>query len=324
MISAAATLAGIGLYLMLPIRTSAVQNAEWTSPVPSITQPRNEPRPLKQLTSGIEPTKPAKLKESQASPLDATIEKWKQTLSKEKDFETWQKATWTSSPLGPGTHGWVILITKDSKELGYMIVYAAENGGFRLAEYGNGSNPLFSLNTLYRTLVQLELIPASTTLLHFTKNPAVHIERWYSDAMQAVWQITVKQQNYMIDAKTGEVLPIAKLPSAYKEGQSSQSPSELNGVIEQLQVPSFDPYERLPWVTGKPLTIRTLSDLKAALKEHKQLTYVAVLYDDQVTIPFAVLGYSKWDKEEPYVLLDQAGTRYISMSSLLQAGHFYP
>jgi hypothetical protein len=354
MLGTVASLAGIGLYLILPIRTSAVEDKSWTSPVPSVTQqleplapkqqtvaietakpvessraaplPSTTPTPTKHPKPSIKETvpKPSKLEESQAPSLDATVEKWKLALAKEKGFETWQKAAWSSYTLGPGTHGWVVLLTKDNKELGYMIVYATESGGFRLTEYGTGSKPLFSLTTLYHSLIQLELIPTTTSINHFTKDPAIHIERWYTDALHAVWQITVNQKTFIIDAKTGEVLPLEKLPAANKKNSLLQGASELTEASEQLEMPSFDPYERLPWVNGKPLSIKTLAELKAALQEHPKLTYVALLYDEQVTVPLAVLGYHKWSQEEPYLVLDQEGPRYISLNTLVQAGHFYP
>ena len=66
-------------------------------------------------------------------------------------------------------------------------------------------------------------------------------------------------------------------------------------MLKRVLHPAFDPYERLPWIQGTPLPVTILArELQIALEQQGNLTYVTELYDDQVTMPLAVLGYQQW------------------------------
>jgi hypothetical protein len=266
--------------------------------------------------------KPAEQPKPKTDPLDETVEKWKLALSKERGFESWQKATWNSYPLGPGTHGWIILLYNDGKEVGYMVINSSEDGKLKLTEYGSGDKPLYSLSTLYRSLVQHELIPDTMAFAVFINDKSIIKERWYADAFHALWKVTISDQVLYLDAKTGEILPIKQLPKAAPAPITKAT--SLTGKIDQLLLSSFDPYDLLPWVKGKPIAIKQLQELKTTLQKQPKLTYVTVQYEEQVTLPLAVLGYRQWGTDDPYLVVDQDGARYVLIALALEQGNLYP
>jgi hypothetical protein len=305
----------LGAYRIAPDRQGlspvaivpVVAALESISPNPSV-------RPSDEQPAGASANFTVEATDKPASVLDETVNRWKLALAKEKGFESWEKADWSSYPLGPGSHGWAVILVSEGKEIGYMIIHAAENGELRLTEYGTGSSPLFSLTTLYRSLIQLGLIPESTKA-----------ERWYFGSLQGVWKVTSNQTIYVLDAKTGQTLPFEKLPVIGIENIALPSTSTtLGGKLEEKLLPTFDPYERLPWVQGKPLDISGLEELRLALQKHPKLTFVSELYDGKVTYPLAVLGYRKWEQDDPYLILDFEGPCYMPLQSALMHGKFYP
>ncbi|RTE10359.1 hypothetical protein [Paenibacillus whitsoniae] len=256
-----------------------------------------------------------------AAPLADTIRQWQSVLAEELDNASWKTATWQSYPLGPGTHGWVVILSDQGSEVGYMIVHATEEGGYRLTEYGTGDHPLFSLNTLYQSLIQQELISSSISFEAFAQDPAVIQDRLYTGTLTSVWKLILAEQTVYADAKSGEILPLTKDPEPAAD--ESLKPSSLTHIASQLKLPAFDPYDRLPWVQGTPLAVASLVDLQQALQKNAQLTYVTKLYGDQVTMPLAVMGYTEWEADRTYLVLDHNGPRYIPLPSALAHGSLY-
>ncbi|WP_282936656.1 hypothetical protein [Paenibacillus sp. RC67] len=290
----------------------------WTSllvarPLNTAAVPDNPPIPVQALV-------PSSTDLTVTTPtfMDA-VNQWMKRISNEQGFETWKQASWTSYPLGPGTHGWIILLKAGGAEVGYMVIYAEDPkdpNKYRLAEYGRGSTPLFSLNTLYQSLVQLELIHTS-----------YKAERWYSGPLYAVWKVTSGTELYFIDAKSGEVLPLSsakQLDAALAEEPYSSSVLPKHSITASLQLGTFDPYDRLPWVKGTPVNVDTFDKLATVLKEQSKLTYVAELYDRSVTVPLAVTGYQQWSNEEAFLLLEQDGQRAIPYSVATKQGKLFP
>ncbi|MEW9700348.1 hypothetical protein [Paenibacillus sp. SI8] len=309
----AACLIGLSAFLLTPIHTSAVDYGDRTNLMQ--LQSTSEAAAIPDATISLQPRS--------ESTLTATVNAWKTTLSRERGFELWQQAQWNSYPLGPGTHGWVVILQANGQEVGYMIVHATDNGSLRLTEYGTGDNPLFSLTTLYRSLVQQELIPAATSLTDFVSNEQIMKERLYMDSFTAIWKIQMHQQTHYLDAKSGELLPLDHDPVPQQAAANSAG-TVLTGKLDDLLLPVFDPYDRLPWVQGKPLQIVDLPELKAALKKKDKLTYVIDLYNHKVTMPLAVLGYKQWNGGQPYLAVDHVGTRYVLLREALRQGRIYP
>ncbi|SDO30332.1 hypothetical protein SAMN04487897_111125 [Paenibacillus sp. yr247] len=308
----AACLISVSSLLFIPLQTSVGEGLDRTS----LTQTAKET-----IVSNTA-TKPIPDLRSESS-LAATINSWRATLAHEKGFEGWQTAAWNSYPLGPGTHGWVIILTDHGQDVGYMIVHATENGSFRLTEYGTGNNPLFSLTTLYRSLIQQELIPATTSYSDFIQNEMIMKNRLYMDSLTAVWKVNIQDQTYYLDAKSGEVLPLKDEPKPSLTDTLIKG-TKLQGKATTVLYPAFDPYDRLPWVQGNPLSVTGLKEFQNALNLQDKLTYVTELYEGQVTLPLAILGYQLWEDGDSYLTLDHVGPRYVLLEAALRQGHIYP
>lgn len=245
---------------------------------------------------------------------------WIKVISEKQGYQSWKQATWTSQPLGPGTHGWIVLLKSGGQSVGYMVIHAADPANpakYRLTEYGNGSAPLFSMQTLYQSLVQLELIDSS-----------YQAERLYAGPLQAVWKVTAGDRQYFIDAKTGEVLPQqveADLKKLYEPAVESALPTtspELT-ISASVQLPEFDPYEKLPWVKGTPEPYESPQALLSDLEQQAKLTYTAQLYNDEVTMPLAVTGYHQWSNDDLFLLLEQNGQRAVPFGTAFKLGRLY-
>jgi len=288
-----------------------------------ITAPSTRAAPPESTLPG-KAAKPAQPDDTISSPsfIDA-VNEWIKSLSKEQQFQAWKQATWTSQPLGPGTHGWIVLLQSRGEQVGYMVIHAADPDQpdqYRLTEYGNGGSPLFSLQTLRQSLAQLELM-----------NSSYHTERLYTDALHAVWKVTHAGNHYYIDAKTGELLPpqsetdIQKAFSLTAEAGPLTRLKPDHSITASLQLPDFDPYERLPWVKGVPAPYPSFAALRDDLERQKKLTFTAQLYNGQVTVPLPVTGYQQWSNEEVFLLFEQnGGRRAIAFDTVFKLGKLYP
>lgn len=280
---------------------------------------------------------------------DEAVKQWIAVLAKDKGFENWQEATWDSIPLGPGTHSWVVILRKSHLEVGYLIVSATEEGKhYSLTEYGTGSKPLFSLQTLYRSLIQFELIHTHLSFEQFLWEPNILINPVYLNTLEAFWEMTIDDETFYLDAKSGERLPsLSKLmdPSASKNMFHTNEMSPTNEVsllladtmendvdiniltiVNSLISLPFDPMEIPVWIQGEPLPLSDFESLQTILENHAhptRLTYCTKLFDQQVIYPFAVFGYQLWSDGEAYVALDHEGPRYINFTAMQQIGSFY-
>jgi hypothetical protein len=266
------------------------------------------------------------------------IEAWIKELAMEQGFEQWENAEWEQEPIGPGIHGWHISIRKNGEEIGYMIVNFTPDGGLQLGEYGTGANPLFSLETLYQSLMQQELILDDS--VEFEK------ERIYLNPFYAFWRVTIPgmEQAVYLDAATGEMYPLEddhiKMASEQfaerfiTKGQSAAgySPGNANAdysvqppfhVLNHIVLPSFDPYERLNFVNGTPMEAERFEQLSSALIAKDQITYAASLFDDLILVPVPVIGYMQMSDGRPYLIVDQEGPRYIPFTSFKSCGDFF-
>lgn len=292
----------------MPLHIGAVDSNEGTS-LAQVIEPSKATSPAPDLTS--------------SSSFGSTISQWQSKLAKEQGFADWQQAKWNSYPLGPGTHGWVIILTNKGQEVGYMIVQVADSGEFRLTEYGTGPSPLFSLTTLYRSLVQQELIPSTALYEDFALDESIIEDRLYMDTLTSIWKIKLDDDTYYLDAKSGELLPLTEDPTPRYSDNKIRGTS-LGEEAQTVMLPAFDPYERLSWIEGTPHPITTLPQLQVALDQHGHLTYVTYLYDELVTMPLAVLGYQQWEHGDTYLALDHEGPRYVLLDDALGQGELYP
>ncbi len=263
------------------------------------------------------------------------VKTWIDSLSVQKGFNSWKTAVWSRYPLGPGTHGWIVLLqSSKQEELGYLVISATTDGKWSLTEYGVGPSPLFSMNSLYRSLVQQELIPDTYTFDQFIANSNIlsALQRLYYSPLHAVWQVTIQADGqpirYYLDAKTGEQLPLADDSfTKWLDPDSSataffKAPSDL---IQEVELPSFDPFHNTYWLQGIPLEVVDFGHLQSALQQQASIAYVAKLFNKRITAPFAVTGYAVWSgSEQPFIRLEQEGARYIPLKELLDNGFFFP
>ncbi|OXM84080.1 hypothetical protein [Paenibacillus rigui] len=272
----------------------------------------------------VKPDSPERLKTMTTPTFMDAVNQWVGRIAKEKGYEAWSSAAWTSYPLGPGTHGWIVLLQAGGREVGYLVIHAADPNQpntYQLSEYGSGSNPLFSMNTLYQSLVQLELIDTS-----------YEAERWYIDPMHALWIVTTEDHTYFIDASSGEVLPLTSRQQLLDAEQASSadiiSPSTVtprNDISTNRQIDGFDPYDNMTWLLQQPLPSMAFAGLQALLDTPvpARLTFIAELYGGQVNIPFAVTGYQQWSNEDGYLQLEHNGHRAIPYRYAAAAGKLF-
>jgi hypothetical protein len=256
-------------------------------------------------------------------PLREQVRHFVDELAVQPHFANWKQASLDITPIGPGTHGWLVLVKQRTETVGYLIIHAAEDGGYRLGEYGTGNHPLFDEQTLSRSLMQLEL-----------SHPAGQTERLYVHPLLAAWKITENQNHYITDAASGELLPVQQeewlaAASAELQAESSKQAPAKAKLIKHLSLSSFSPYARLPWLTKAPLSLNagSFSPLFALVNKKEQLRYTAELFDGQMLYVWSVAGYNKWDSGHIYMALeaseDGSDRRYIPLTLLTELGHFY-
>lgn len=244
-------------------------------------------------------------------------------LSGQPHFERWKNATLQVSPIGPGTHSWLVLVKQNRETVGYLVINAVETGGYQLGEYGTGSHPFFDQHTLSTAIKRLELM-----------QPSNGVESLYVHPLLAAWKINDEDQENYADAASGELLPVRdkdwQIASSMKliVNEKKQAPSSAK-LLKSVSLVSIDPFGKLPWLTKTPMPLSTKSywGLFNTLNNKEQLRYTAELFEGQMLYVWSVVGYSKWDSGHLYVALetDDAGTsrRYVPLLLLLELGRFY-
>ncbi len=274
------------------------------------------------------PSNPALAAPSQREALQAQIAVWAQTLASAPGFQSFGAAKIELMPLGPGTHGWLVLlksITDDAEVVGYMVVHAQENGGYQLSEYGLGEYPLFAEQTLRQGLARLEL------LAQHDKKP-LQVERLYPNAMLAAWRITDSKASLAdaiyLDAKTGEQLPIddadwAAQLQALESADAYDSPRLIHLVSTVVAPESFDPYARMPWLTREPLAARGPADVAAKLQAGAELRFVSEWFNEQHLYVLPLAAMHQWNDGTAYAAVDQDGLRFLPYSFLARYAQLY-
>jgi hypothetical protein len=340
-LAAGACILGIGLLIARSSDSMAQPQTEQQTPqllqiaaLPAATGETNAP-------PAISRSAPTDGSTAQDGSFQSQIDGWIRTLAEQQtEFQSWKDAAWTRYPLGAGMHGWIVLLHKNGKELGYMIVGATEDGKLSLTEYGAGDNPLFSMQTLYRSLVQLELIhsdqqsgltlredapagrsPYDELLAHESR-----VERLYYSPLHAVWKWTQQNEDVYLDARTGEQLPLTAQQFNPLQPYDPRSglPAAMPPLEKSLTLASFDPFANMHWIFDSPLPIRSATSFIEALADGSlPITFTANLYGRKVLMPYAVTGYNQWKLGSTYVKIEQQGGRYVPFDTLLQYGSFF-
>lgn len=254
-------------------------------------------------------------------------QRWVEELSAEERYKSWRNAKVNVSPMGPGMHSWLVQMTQDGNSVvGYIVIYATENGGFQLGEYGIGAYPLFNEQSLQLSMLQLELEPDT-----------MKAERVYGDPLHAAWRITTKHAVYYTDAMSGEGLPIEKEQDWEDEQKKTSAENRygLSSTDAKLEgqyslTAAFDPYGRMPWLTKQPMDFANsnYTSLLKAIQSNKEIRYTTESYMGKLRQVWSVIGYDVWEGDHIYLALDtdeeSADRRYIPIELLIQEGHFYP
>ena len=243
------------------------------------------------------------------------VEGWISELAKQPEFAHWSSASWTRTPLGPGMHGWIVLVTIDGKEAGYLVVTSDTDNVFSLVEYGAGAYPLFSESKLYQELVQQSLIHPSDT---YEATPA------YYSPFQTVWQVTHRGEELWLDGASGELLSLeTHVREALNERELTLSSTYAERIERTQELPAHDPYKNISWVTAPPTKIKDLQQLQAFLDEGQTLTFVTEQYVCTILYAFALTGYHQWSEDGPFIRIEQDGSRFIPAERLLHEGKLY-
>ncbi|WP_166245329.1 hypothetical protein [Paenibacillus turpanensis] len=248
--------------------------------------------------------------ETEPSVLDHNVRHWVADLAGKPGFEKWAGASWSSAPLGAGQHGFVVHIYNGDAVVGYMIVGASESGGeYRLLEYGIGDHPLFSLQTLHQSLMQLGLIPEHHSY-----------ERVYSDGLHAYWRVDTAEGSLWLDAKTGEQLPVPKewSPSAAQLPYTNAE-RRVTVLHQQLKEP-FEPTDHIGWLEAEPEPSLSVHELDDPASHY---VYQSSLFEGNLIYPFAVTGAHSWDSDLIYTAIEHNGSRFLPQQLLHSAGAFF-
>ncbi|MNO16664.1 hypothetical protein D3C76_63500 [compost metagenome] len=259
-----------------------------------------------------------------------------QELSQQELFKTWSGADTLIEPLGPGTHSWLITI-QDSSERnnstsssGYLIISVAENGEYKLVEYGLGPDSIFAKSTLENALVN--------SGLKLSTNARWSIIPVYSGPVLAEWALSkegVSRMEHFLDARTGELLPENEesftaqasryIPPATAAGGSQALP-DIRADRLVFTSDSFDPYDNILWMADSG-AINVISEtFEKVLLNNKKLVFVSSGKNRTYSVPLPIFGYQKWSRQDDSTLYMMSGSesspRFISLQALTDSGKF--
>ncbi|MDP4097680.1 hypothetical protein OIN60_12955 [Paenibacillus sp. P96] len=261
-----------------------------------------------------------------------TAEAAQASLAAQPSFKGWKNANLTFSPLGPGTHAWLVLVQTAGESAGYMIISQGKDGSLQLNEYGTGSLPPFSLNVL-KPVIESLAAAAQTT----TKN--IRVIPVYEEPALVYWtvQSPAWEQTLYIDAFTGQDLPLEEPGWRSKLEQAASSAGMASPLTDSALTDTYssladhNPYADLAWVQQKPLSLQSSSEFEEALQASPRMIYSAQGLNYVFNSPFTVGGYQQWSSGDSatdgilYVRTEYTGqmTRYLPFSRLAAAGAFY-
>jgi hypothetical protein len=268
-----------------------------------------------------------------------TAEAARASLAGQPQFKGWEKADLTYSPLGPGTHSWLVLVQGTGEPAGYMIITQNMDGSCKLNEYGSGSLPPFSLNILQPVLKSLAAADQTTV-------DKIRVTPVYEEPALAYWtvQSPVGEHLLYIDAFTGQDLPLGEpgWRNKLKEAAGSTGTSYAGTASPLTDTALFvtdsspvnpSPYTDLAWLKQKPLSLHSGREFEEALLASPglKMIYSAQGLNYVFNSPFTVDGYQQWaagNRTGPgslYIRTDYTGqtTRYLPFNRLAAAGAFY-
>ncbi|MCU6709519.1 hypothetical protein M6D81_12480 [Paenibacillus sp. J5C_2022] len=260
-----------------------------------------------------------------ASSLEKQAGAWADKLAGSgAEYENWRDATLHISPLGPGTHSWLVVLTKDENTVGYMIIHADPEGGYVLGEYGYGPYHPFHAASL--------LLAEQYTGESLSDGKA---ESVYVQPLLALWQWSHGKEPLYADPVHGGPLPVTEEEMKKATELEADMPIRHGVTIphasltSQLDLPSFQPYDRMPWLTESPIPLESdaRSLLRALQNNEQEIRYTAELYSESIQYVWSVIGYDLWEDQVLYVKLysnqEVESVRIIPFHYLAKMGQFY-
>ncbi|MGG4127775.1 hypothetical protein ABEW19_05880 [Paenibacillus illinoisensis] len=265
--------------------------------------------------------------------------------SLQKMDQGWNQAQLDFTPLGPGTHSWLVNAHIDGTSVGYMIITANRTGNLQLSEYGQGEHNPYDLSLLLQSLQRHHL--NLEELSH-----AEDIQLRYASPLLAYWKVEQSGAGTIyIDATNGDTLPNGAVKAIERESrvEHTRPPSPTLSVSVQLQSrtdevpkipafsadpiyvqPDFNPADNLLWITSEAVPVTSLQPLIQQWKNHQAVVFSAdernVLYGG----PLPVTGYQIWRMDDgseqmEYVAIGGHSSvkRFVPIDTLMNDGHFY-
>lgn len=246
----------------------------------------------------------------QAKELMETARQWQQQLAKQQGFELWKDATLSVKALGPGTHGWIVLVKNSDDVVGYMIVYATEDGGYSLNEYGTGDAASFQF--LAKHIAEFGYYGPFHSIVSFSeKNAMSYVEPFFQEALPITQQQLTEQKQAWLQAATGH--------------GASQQPALITG---SFSLPYFAPYDVMPWLTGTALNDKFEDDVsvETIMELGSQLRFTTESWNDTIFSAYSITGFHEWNEFDLFLALqgdNDTLTRYIAYDTLMKNGNFY-
>lgn len=257
----------------------------------------------------------------------------------------WNQAQLDFTPLGPGTHSWLVNAHIDGTSVGYMIITANRTGNLQLSEYGQGEHHPYDLSLLLQSLQRHNL--NLEELSH-----AEDIQLRYGSPLLAYWKVEQSGVGTIyIDATNGDTLPNGAVKAMERESrvEHTRPPSPTLSMSVQLQSrtddlskvssfsvepfyvqPDFDPADNLLWITSEAVPVTSLQPLVQQWRDHQAIVFSA---DDRNVLyggPLPVTGYQVWrmdngSEQKEYVAIGGHSSvrRFVPIDTLMKDGHFY-
>ncbi|KQY82992.1 hypothetical protein ASD24_11895 [Paenibacillus sp. Root52] len=242
----------------------------------------------------------------------------------------WKKAELSFTPLGPGTHSWLVQATFEEKLIGYMIITATDQGHLKLSEYGLGEQSPYDRELLSHALERQHL---NLTMIHADGGK---LGLRYALPLLAYWKVERPNQEALyIDATNGDLLPSETLrqiettskPMVMIDTYASATSSWLIDSVHMR--PTFNPMDNLLWITSKPVKLTRVQDWTQL---HKELGIVYSANNRNIFYggPLPISGYQLWHNKAQsqsvfYVAIGghTSTQRFVPLDTLLEDGQFY-
>lgn len=235
---------------------------------------------------------------------------WVKELSLQPQFAKWANAKTSVSPLGPGTHSWLMLVEHETEgTIGYLIIHSDGEGGYILGEYGVGNDEALHTLTEHRTKLQ------------------------YYNPLHSIIPIQQQKQVQFIEPFSAE--PYELNESDLKVLQAELSKQKRHGIqaAHALVTNAFvgtymSPFSSMPWLTTTSLNDQLIdsTSIENLIELHAELKYTSSIWNDQIETIFSVTAFHEWELFDLYIGLQQENDtiiRYIPFDYLLEAGNFY-